>query len=70
MDVTIGSESKTTGLFALDIPVRVSGTFAVPVVSPAKWTAQGRASLAAADNLSRLPPAQQAFARRYPCPKS
>ena len=69
MDVTIGSQSKTTGIFALDIPVRVSGTFSTPIVSPAKWTAQGRALLAAADNLGHLPPAMQAFARRSACSK-
>ena len=66
-DLTIGSDARTTGLFALDIPVRVFGPFATPVVSPAQWTPKGRAQLAAADDISRLPPSLQAFARRNPC---
>jgi uncharacterized protein involved in outer membrane biogenesis len=70
MDLTIGSESRTTGVFALDIPVRVSGSFGNPDIRPAKWSPQGRALLAAADDLSQLPPALQAMARRHPCPPS
>ncbi len=69
-DLTIGSEARSTGLFALDIPVRVSGAFGAPIVTPAQWTAQGRAMLAAADSLSHLPPALRDWARRYPCPPS
>jgi uncharacterized protein involved in outer membrane biogenesis len=69
-DLTIGSEAKSTGLFALDIPIRVAGSFGAPVISPAQWTAQGRAMLAAADNLSDLPPVLREYARRYPCPPS
>lgn len=67
-DLTIGSEASTTGLFALDIPVRVSGPFASPSVSPAQWSPQGRAQLAAADSLSALPPALREWARKSPCP--
>ncbi len=70
MDVTIGSESRSTGFFALDIPVRVSGSFASPSVSPATWSPQGRAALAAADSLSALPPSLRAEAQRHPCPAS
>ena len=66
-DLTIGSESRTTSLFALDIPVRVSGGFGNPRVEPGKWTPQGRALLAAADNLGQLPPGLQEVARRNPC---
>jgi hypothetical protein len=69
-DLTIGSEAKSTGIFALDIPIRVAGSFGAPVVTPAQWTAQGRAMLAAADSLSDLPPALREWARRYPCPPS
>ena len=67
MDLTIGSERSTTGVFALDIPIRVSGPFSSPSVSPAQWSAQGRAQLAAADSLSALPPVLREWARRYPC---
>jgi uncharacterized protein involved in outer membrane biogenesis len=70
LDLTIGSEAKSTGLFALDIPVRVTGSFGSPSVAPARWSPQGRAALAAADSLSHLPPALRDWARRYPCPPS
>ena len=66
VDITIGSESRSTGLFALDIPVRVTGSFAAPSVSPAQWSAQGRAALAAADSLAALPPSLRAEAQRHP----
>ena len=48
-DLTFGTKSRSTGLFALDIPIRVSGSFASPIVRPASWTASGRAAFAAAD---------------------
>jgi hypothetical protein len=67
-DLTIGSEAKSTGLFALDIPIRASGSFGAPIITPAQWSAQGRAMLAAADSLSQLPPALRDWARHYPCP--
>ena len=70
MDITIGSESRSTGLFALDIPVRVTGSFAAPAVSPGQWSPQGRAALAAADSLAALPPSLRAEAQRHPCPAS
>ena len=70
LDLTIGSEAGTTGFFALDIPVRVSGAFASPDVRPATWTPQGKALLAAADDLGQLPPALREMARRNPCPPS
>ncbi len=67
-DLTVGSDSATTGFFALDVPVRVSGPFGNPAVVPAQLTPEGRAELAAADDLSRLPAGLQAMARRHPCP--
>ena len=67
LDMTIGSESASTGLFALDIPVRVSGPFANPGVSPAQWSASGRAQLAASNAMVGLPPGMQAVARRNRC---
>jgi len=66
-DLTIGSEAKTTGFFALDIPVRVSGSFASPSVAPARWSDGGRALLAATDTVGHLPPGMRDLARRNPC---
>ena len=66
-DLTVASDARTTGALALDIPVRVAGPFALPIVSPAQWTPRGRAALASADDLSHLPPSLQVFARRNPC---
>jgi len=66
-DLTIGSEAKTTGFFALDIPVRVSGSFASPGVAPARWSDGGRALLAATDTVGHLPPGMRDLARRNPC---
>ncbi len=67
IDVTIASEARTTSLFALDVPVRVSGSFASPTIRPATLSANGRAELSAGDDVSRLLPALQPFARRSPC---
>lgn len=67
-DLTIGSDAKSTGFFALDIPVRASGSFSAPVVSPAQWSAQGRAALATAEGMGSLPAGLRDWARRYPCP--
>lgn len=66
-DLTVASESETTGLFALDVPVRISGPFGNPSVAPAQLSAAGRAQLAATDDVSRLPSALQEMARRYAC---
>lgn len=54
-DLTIGSDPDTTNFFALDIPVRVYGTFADPSVWPARWSPAGRAMLAAGEDVRRLP---------------
>ena len=67
-DLTVGSEAQTTGALALDIPVRVHGSFGSPSVEPAQWSAEGRAQLARADDLSHLAPSLREMARRHPCP--
>lgn len=67
MDLTFGSVGSTTGALALDIPVRVSGAFAAPAIRPARWTAEGRAMLAAGNVLERIPPELRDFARRSSC---
>ncbi|GGJ26202.1 AsmA family protein [Neoroseomonas lacus] len=67
LDLVIGSQSETTSDFALDIPVRVSGSFADPSIAPARWSSEGRARLAAGDRVAPLPPALRDFARASPC---
>lgn len=67
VDLVIGSLASTTGSFALDIPVRVSGSFASPSIRPAEWSAAGRRILAARDELAPLPPGLRGFAERNPC---
>jgi len=67
VDLVIGSQSATTGFFALDIPVRVNGPFADPNISPARWSAAGRARLASADDVAPLPPELRTYARGNPC---
>jgi uncharacterized protein involved in outer membrane biogenesis len=70
LDLVIGSQSETTSDFALDIPVRVSGSFADPDIAPARWSGEGRARLAAGDRVAPLPASLQAFARQNPCFRS
>ncbi len=67
-DLTVGSEAHTTGALALDIPVRVHGSFGNLSVEPAQWSPEGRAQLARADDLSHLAPSMREMARRHPCP--
>ncbi len=67
MDLVIGSQRDTTDFFALDIPVRVSGSFSDPSIAPANWSRDGRARLAAGDRVAPLPPALRNFARQNPC---
>lgn len=67
LDLVIGSQRESTGFFALDIPVRVAGSFADPSIRPAQWSAEGRARLAAGDAVAPLPEALRSFARRNPC---
>ncbi len=67
VDVTIGSDAKSTSTFALDVPVRISGSLANPSVRPAQWSAAGRAALAAGDATAALPPGLRQAAQRNPC---
>ena len=67
VDLVAGSVRSTTDFWALDIPVRVSGSFASPSIRPARWSEDGRARLAAADNIAPLPARLRDFARRNPC---
>ncbi|WP_431268849.1 hypothetical protein [Dankookia sp. P2] len=67
VDLVAGSVRSTTDFWALDIPVRVSGSFASPSIRPARWSADGRARLAAADNVAPLPARLRDFARANPC---
>ena len=67
-DLTVGSEAHTTGALALDIPVRVHGSFGNLSVEPAQWSPEGRAQLGRADDLSHLSPSLREMARRHPCP--
>jgi uncharacterized protein involved in outer membrane biogenesis len=67
IDITVASESRTTSIFALDVPMRVSGPIADPSIRPAALSAQGRAELSAGDAVERLLPALQPLARRSPC---
>lgn len=67
MDLLIGSQGETTNFFALDVPVRIHGRFDNPDFAPARWSREGEAQMAAADNIAPLPPALRAFANQNPC---
>jgi uncharacterized protein involved in outer membrane biogenesis len=67
MDLLIGSQAETTNFFALDVPVRIHGRFDSPDFAPARWSGEGRAEMAAADNIAPLPPALRGFANQNPC---
>ncbi|MGI4802950.1 MAG: AsmA family protein [Janthinobacterium lividum] len=62
LDVTVASESATTGALALDIPVRVSGSFDDPTIRPAGATA-GQAALVGGSAAAPL----RAYAQRSSC---
>jgi len=67
LDLVIGSQRETTNFFALDIPIRVSGSFSDPTIRPASWSGEGRARLAASDAVAPLPPRLLEFARSNRC---
>jgi uncharacterized protein involved in outer membrane biogenesis len=67
IDITVASEARTTSLFALDVPLHISGPFASPTIRPATLSAAGRTELSAGDDVTRLLPSLQPFARRSPC---
>jgi uncharacterized protein involved in outer membrane biogenesis len=64
LDLTIQSESATTGFFALDIPIRISGPFANPRIDP-RFGA-GKVALNS-DPTRGLSPELLGFAQRNPC---
>lgn len=66
LDLVIGSERASTDFFALDIPVRVSGSFADPSIEPARWSREGRARLERG-GMAPLPPNLMEIARRNTC---
>lgn len=61
LEMTLRSDPKTTGLFALDIPLRIHGPLAAPAVQPIRG-----ASLPALPPPA-LPPEQQALAQGNAC---
>jgi len=67
VDVTISSESKTTSVFALDVPLRITGALSSPTISPAELSSAAQAELASGDDVTRLVPSLQPFARRSRC---
>jgi uncharacterized protein involved in outer membrane biogenesis len=62
MDLIIGSEAASTGLFALDIPVRISGPFRNLDIGPSRSTPPRRSGLPEA-----FPAEQRALAERSGC---
>jgi hypothetical protein len=67
LDLVIGSEGATTGFFALDIPMRVSGSFADPSIRPARWSPEGRARLSTSRAVAAVPTELRDFARGNRC---
>ncbi|MCA3358493.1 MAG: hypothetical protein ING02_10880 [Roseomonas sp.] len=67
MNLTIGSQEETTSFFALDVPVRIHGRFDNPDFAPASWSNEGKAQMAAADNVAPLPTALRSVADQNPC---
>lgn len=59
LDIVVDSKAATTGAFALDIPMRISGSFRHPAITPA-----GRPPLAA---MPSLPATLDAAAQASPC---
>jgi uncharacterized protein involved in outer membrane biogenesis len=66
LDIVIGSQRDTTDFFALDIPIRIHGSFADPDFEPSDWSPAARTRLAG-DDLGGLPEALAAFARESAC---
>lgn len=62
MDLLIGSESASTGIFALDIPVRISGPFRNLDIGPSRSTPPRRSGLS-----ESFPAEQRALAERSGC---
>jgi uncharacterized protein involved in outer membrane biogenesis len=68
MDITIQSESATTGFFALDIPIRISGSFDNPAIDPHFGSADAtRRALANSNPTQGLSGELGGFVERNPC---
>jgi hypothetical protein len=65
LDITLRTDSATTGFFALDVPVRISGPLAAPGVTVALLP-ENRSPVTPID-LGRLPAELQQMARGNPC---
>jgi uncharacterized protein involved in outer membrane biogenesis len=70
LDMTIKSEGISTGIFALDIPLHISGGFAHLGVKPAIGSSTGWLDAPARnDPAHELPPDMQQLANSNPCPR-
>jgi uncharacterized protein involved in outer membrane biogenesis len=70
LDMTIKSEAASTGIFAMDIPLHVSGGFANLSVVPAMGSSAGWLDATARNNPAHeLPPGLQQLADSNPCPR-
>lgn len=67
LDLVFGSESATTSFWALDVALRVTGTFANPRIVPAALSGRGRAALTRLDALPPLPGALAGAVRASRC---
>jgi uncharacterized protein involved in outer membrane biogenesis len=69
LDITIQSEASTTGFFALDIPIRISGSFANPSTDPliGGGGAATRQALTNNNPTRNLSPELKGLAERNPC---
>lgn len=67
LDLVIGSQRDTTEFLALDVPVRVYGSFADPDIGLSEWSPASRGRLGAGDDVSALPEELRSFARENPC---
>jgi uncharacterized protein involved in outer membrane biogenesis len=65
VDLTVASEAGSTSVFALDVPLHVSGPIRDPHVSPAFGS--GSAATQASADLRAMPAALQDYLRRNPC---
>jgi uncharacterized protein involved in outer membrane biogenesis len=69
-DMTIKSEAASTGIFALDIPLHIGGSFAHLNVEPAIGSSARWLDAPARNNPAHeLPPDLQQLADRNPCPR-
>ncbi|NHO31304.1 hypothetical protein GOB85_01785 [Acetobacter sp. LMG 1636] len=60
-------QSRAPGLFALDVPIRVSGSFSNPGFGLAGWSEKGRGLLKSARAISVLPPEIESFTPGKAC---